>query len=426
MRIMKTFAAIAAALIISGCAMEDGAGPAPTGPSEFALSVTVSASPDRLPRDGSSQSTVTVTARDASSRPLSGQRFNVVATNGMLSQSDVVTNGNGQATLTITAPEPGSLGNDVLVAVVPVGTNAENAVPRTVRIALSGPSNMVPPSFAVVPFTVTPGSPEVNAPARFDGSGTYDSSGRPATGVFDEERPCMDACLYVWDFGDGNSETGRVVNHTYSVARTYLVKLTVVDAGGTSESAVRTINVTSVAPPAVTLRVEPDPPFVNQQAVFTAVATPATGHSIQRYEWDFGDGTTQTTTTPTVAKMYSTVGIYVVTVAAIDDLGQAGRAARGVSVGYTVAAPVANFTVSPTSATVGATVTFNGSTSTVGVGATIVSYVWDFGDGSAAQSSGTVSNITYVYAAAGTYTVTLTITDSLGRTVTKTATLTVA
>lgn len=236
----------------------------------------------------------------------------------------------------------------------------------------------------------------------------------------------MDACLYVWDFGDGNSATGRVVNHTYSVARTYLVKLTVVDAGGTSESAVRTINVTSVAPPTVTLRVEPDPPFVNQQAVFTAVATPATGHSIQRYEWDFGDGTTQITTTPTVAKMYSTVGIYVVTVTAIDDLGQAGRAARGVSVGYTVAAPVANFTVSPTSPTVGATVTFNGSTSTVGVGATIVSYVWDFGDGSAAQSSGTVSNITYTYAAAGTYTVTLTITDSLGRTVTKTATLTVA
>ncbi|MGH9255447.1 MAG: PKD domain-containing protein [Vicinamibacterales bacterium] len=422
---MRTIIALAAVLAIGGCTLDDGAAPALTGPSEFGLSVTLSATPDQLPRDGSSQSVIRITVRDASSRPVAGQRLSVSSSGGTLSETDVVTNSSGQASSTFTAPPVGTVGNAAVIFVTPVGSDARNDAPRTLVIAFTGPSNTGAPTFATPPFTVIPDPPEVGAAARFDASGTVDSTGRPTAGVFDEGRPCMDACSYNWDFGDGSSGFGRIASHTYSVGRVYTVTLVVTDAAGSVASAARTISVNSVAPPAVTLEVAPDPPFVNQQAVFTARATPASGHSIQRYEWDFGDGTTQVTTTPTVTKIYATVGIYVATVAAFDDLGQAGRAAKSVSVGHTIAAPVANFTVSPSSPSVGANVTFNGSISTVGAGATILSYLWDKGDGSAPQDSGAVPTIVVQYGSAGTFVATLTITDSLGRQSTKTVSVTV-
>ena len=55
---------------------------------------------------------------------------------------------------------------------------------------------------------------------------------------------------------------------------------------------------------------------------------------------------------------------------------------------------------------------FDGSASTAGLGATIVSYVWDFGDNT--SSSGTTPTTTHQYNASGTYNATLTVTDSNG------------
>ena len=69
-------------------------------------------------------------------------------------------------------------------------------------------------------------------------------------------------------------------------------------------------------------------------------------------------------------------------------------------------APTASFTASPISGDLPLAVTFDASASTDPDG-TIVSYSWDFGDGAAA--SGVTINHTFTWA--GTYTVTLTVTD---------------
>jgi len=75
-------------------------------------------------------------------------------------------------------------------------------------------------------------------------------------------------------------------------------------------------------------------------------------------------------------------------------------------------APVANFTVA--SGAPGAATSFDASSSTVRFG-TIARYVWSFGDG--AQTTTTTPTTTHVYSTAGTYTATVTETDSAGTSV---------
>src|SRR5687768_7443543 len=67
---------VTAGALSVACGIDKATAPALTGPSEFGLSVTMSANPDHLPRDGASQSTVTLTVRDENGRPLARtQRF---------------------------------------------------------------------------------------------------------------------------------------------------------------------------------------------------------------------------------------------------------------------------------------------------------------------------------------------------------------
>jgi len=85
--------------------------------------------------------------------------------------------------------------------------------------------------------------------------------------------------------------------------------------------------------------------------------------------------------------------------------------------------PVAYFTYTPDRPTVGETVTFNATLSTPD-GGTIISYVWNFSDGTPVVSE-TDPITTHTYTVAGTYNVTLTVTDDDGLNDTYTAPLTI-
>jgi PKD repeat protein len=75
--------------------------------------------------------------------------------------------------------------------------------------------------------------------------------------------------------------------------------------------------------------------------------------------------------------------------------------------------PMASFTFSPQSPNVGDTITFDATSSTPGApGGSIISYSWDFGDG----STGTGRNVTHAYTTQGNFTVKLVVTDDQGRT----------
>lgn len=79
--------------------------------------------------------------------------------------------------------------------------------------------------------------------------------------------------------------------------------------------------------------------------------------------------------------------------------------------------PQASFIWTPKHPLAGEIVTFDGSPSLPSTGTTITNYFWTFGDTASLrpyQDSGTNSTVSYIYQAAGTYSVTLTITDSRG------------
>ena len=81
-------------------------------------------------------------------------------------------------------------------------------------------NSVVPFLKPVANFSYSPESPYANETILFNASQSYDPNGEI------EE--------YQWDFGDGKNESVKIVklNHTYFEARSYTVKLTVIDNDG--------------------------------------------------------------------------------------------------------------------------------------------------------------------------------------------------
>ena len=159
----------------------------------------------------------------------------------------------------------------------------------------------------------------------------------------------------------------------------------------------------------------PDAPTEKTNVLFDASGS--TG-SIDQYRWDFGDGSTGSGRTTTHA--FSGPGTYFVRLTVVDGLGRSTSTTRSITVGQGTL-PTANFTFSPTDPLVNDIVNFNGTQSTAAVGRRIVTWAWNFGNG----ESATGPLATMRFGTARTYTITLTVTDDIGRTNTTSRTLTV-
>ena len=133
------------------------------------------------------------------------------------------------------------------------------------------------------------------------------------------------------------------------------------------------------------------------------------------YTWDFGSNVaTKNGRVVTVA--FPTVATINVTLFVTDERG--GTASKSQSIRINgPAAPVAAFTATPTSVKggSGAAILLDASSTTVGAGATIVDYTWDFGDGSPAGTGQVTSHFYGAVVVTTNRTVTLTVTDDLGR-----------
>ena len=404
--------AILAAVLTSACSLDKQELPSPIGPSEFGLSVAMSAAPDQLPRDGNSQSVVTLTVRDSTSRPIPGQRLTLSLgtsspAGSALSVSEVTTNSQGQATFTVSAPLSGTTGNSITVLATPVGTNADNALARSFTIRVT-PENGTAPTGA---FTFSPASPDIGQVVTFDASTSTD------------EGVACTSCTFSWNFGGDGTATGRIVTHAFTAAGPFVVTLVATDTAGTSSTPVtQTVTVAATTiPTGLGVTSVPSPPQAKQAATFTATATPATNHRIVTYQFIWGDGDTNTSNSPVIQHTYQNPGTYLLTLTVRDDLNQSSTS----NVVITVSSGLtATFTFSPSNPTAGQTVTFNASGSTSAVASSITDYAWDWESDGTYDTNGTSPVATRSFSS-GTNRVTLRITDSRGVQQTTTQTIVV-
>ncbi|MFK7920829.1 MAG: PKD domain-containing protein [Bacteroidia bacterium] len=139
--------------------------------------------------------------------------------------------------------------------------------------------------------------------------------------------------------------------------------------------------------------------------------------SISSYAWDFGDGNTATGLTP--INTYTLSGNYSVRLVVIDNNGNPDTAYQSLTILPPNSPPVANFIATPSAGPAPLLVSLDASSSTDDAG--IVSYSWDFGDGSTASGQ----NIDHTYTTPGTYILSLIVSDQEGLTDLKAETIVV-
>jgi len=155
---------------------------------------------------------------------------------------------------------------------------------------------------------------------------------------------------------------------------------------------------------------DPDQPDVLQTVTFSPdfdVDGVVPENDITSYSWNFGDG--GTAGTKIASHQYRKAGIYSVRLTVITATGESASRSLSLEVGAG-ALPVASFVFSPSEPEPGADVIFNGSASSATPPRRIVKYEWVFGNGN--KASGMIA--TTRFTTAGTYNVTLTVTDDAG------------
>ena len=355
---MKVRLLVAAATVVglTGCSLSDQSAPGFTGPSTLARSVIVTATPDRILFDGTSQATITAEVRKADGSTEQGVavRWQAAVTqvvNGTQTVTPIpvepspqvsTTGSNGRTTTVVRAP----LAPDVMpsgmvmltVWAVPLGDDAAqlapgvDAKPRSVTVELVpvlGPS--APDRLPVVDFTISPPAANIFESVTFDGSLTRDE------GVV-----CGDRCTYVWEFTLQNTfihktANGRIATTSFESEGMWDVKLYVTDERGFTGTKTQTLTVNAPAPPAANFFVSPSPARVNQAATFNAsTTTVGQGVTIASYVWDFGDGSPngqgQTTTHTYTAVPTAPATAYTVVLTVTDEFGRISQTTRQIGV----------------------------------------------------------------------------------------------
>lgn len=261
-------------------------------------SILLVASPATVsPSGGTVQLAATVS--DSSGNPVPGIPVSFSADAGTLSASSVTANANGQAFVSLTTTRETKV-------TARVGTKTADF---TVRV------NATP----VINVTASPATAVATQPV------TATISVGTGTGVLSNVR--------IDSWGDGASESVGTVSgsvsrtHLYCAPGAYTISVTGRDVNSEPANGSAGVAVTPIAP----FTLVGNNAAVRQSVNFTA--TIPAGAIITRYEWDFGDGSTDTTAGPSNSHSYQVQGPKRVTVTAISSqCGAVANATTGVNI----------------------------------------------------------------------------------------------
>lgn len=267
----------------------------------------------------------------------------------------------------------------------------------------------------LVSLSATPTKGERGLSVQFSAEGSSDPHGENLT--------------YQWEFGDSQYSGAPNPIHTYDTLGTYSAVLTVTNASGLAGSSFVVIEVVNRAPVATISSPPTDiSRFRGENISFSSVgsndsADPAHSGTIVAYSWDFGDGTSSSEANP--SKSYTSVspnGGFRVALTVTDEDGGQGRTEIRVNIANREPSVAITATPSsgaaPLSTTLTAVVTDETSMSINPA----LTYEWDFGN---STTSNLAAPTPVTYQTAGTYTVTLVVTDDLGASATTSQVVTV-
>ncbi|MBL6944433.1 MAG: PKD domain-containing protein, partial [Bacteroidales bacterium] len=214
--------------------------------------------------------------------------------------------------------------------------------------------------------------------------------------------PGYNLVMWHWDFGDGDTSNLQNPTHQYPSntipgGEIYLVTLTVVaDSNGfmCSDSVVLPVVIPSL--PDIFFTWSPDPTCLGDSTYFFGES----GFPIDVWHWDFDDGNVSLDQYAT--HLFADTGTYNVTLTIADTNGCVNTLSNIITVNP---APEVSFTMSDSVLCHGNSISFTGSGSS-----NIAQWYWQFGDGSFSYAQ----NPVHYYPMGGSYTVTLTATDSTG------------
>lgn len=226
--------------------------------------------------------------------------------------------------------------------------------------------------------------PQVSAPVA---SFTYSVNGRTVTFT---DTSTGSPTKWSWSFGD--KKTSREPNpvHTFVKDGTYTVTLRASNSAGSSS--------TSSSLQLGTIPTIPGASFTYTVSGKTVTFTDTSTGSPTKWSWSFGDRRTSREQNP--VHTFAKDGTYTITLRASNSAGSSGTSAS-VMIGAPASVPVASFTYTMSGKTVTFTDTSTGSPT---------KWSWSFGD----RRTSRVQNPVHTYSKAGTYTVSLGVTNSAG------------
>jgi chitodextrinase len=184
--------------------------------SRLYVNVTASAQSPAL----NAPSTITVSVKYYNNSPVKGAAVTLTKTGGTLSEMSGTTNNNGLFTTVFTSSTPGAFKINATASMTNYTTGS-----ASIQISVAND----PP---VAKFIASNMSGEMPLKVSFDASESADPDGS--------------IVQYSWDFGDGETDSGIKVSHTYETNGSFLAALTVTDNLGMNNSASTEIVVSPV------------------------------------------------------------------------------------------------------------------------------------------------------------------------------------
>jgi PKD repeat protein len=221
--------------------------------------------------------------------------------------------------------------------------------------------------------------------------------------------PPRETLKWRWNFSDGSGWiSGVTPAHTFKASGTFNVYSQIFDTSSNTwtdfdSAQIHVIAAQPTNPPTAKATSSATSIEIGADVTFDATGSQSADGSALTYLWNFNDG--ETVTQAKVTHKFATGGSSFVALIVTDKRG--AKAVATIDVVIVPELPKAALSVSATTASVGATVSFDASQSSAPSnppGDTLIRYQWDFGDGSQATTTNTPTT-THVFTATGTYTV---------------------